>query len=81
MTIDWPAVFDLIGVVMMVAAAITTFISYRSQRKHHRLIDVRMMFMDLWGSGTYEFIRTGKGWHGIGHRYDGDTIEVPWSGK
>ncbi len=83
MTIELTAVdfLNLLGMVMAIGAAITTFRTFRSQKKHHRLMDVRMMFLDLWGSSTYEFIHTGKGWHGIGYRHDGDVIQVPWSGK
>ena len=79
MTIDMA--FDALTMVMLVATVFLTYRNWRDQRTHHRLIDMRMLFMALWGSGTYEFIHTGKGWHGIGHRSDGDVIEVPWSGK
>ena len=69
---------NLSGLVMMIATAILTYRNWRSQQKHHRLIEIRILFLDLWGGETYEFIKTSKGWHGISYRSDGDVIKVGW---
>ncbi len=70
---------NLFGLILMVITAIITYRNWRSQQRHHRLMDVRMLFLDLWGGETYEFIKVGKSWHGISYRSDGDVIKV--SGK
>lgn len=89
--IDWVTVVNVATMFMMMGTLSFTLVSYRHQRKHHRLMKMRMMFIELWGPGTYEFIKTGKGWHAIGYRRmgsfgpesndDHEVVVVPWSRK
>lgn len=84
-------VVNIISLVVGFIALFYAVRNYRIMRKHYRLMDVRIIFIELWGVGKYEFIRTGKGWHAIGHRPmstwgpetndDTEVVVVPWSGK
>ena len=84
-------IINIISLTAGLIALITAIRNYRMMRKHYRRMDVRMMFISLWGSSKCEFIKTENGWHAFGHRPmgsfgpetddDHEVVVVPWPGK